>query len=179
MGKLLQKMHGGGSSPARAHWREILYSWLGSCLAIGIIALLERHVTGNTGFPLLIGSFGASAVLAFGAPQSPLAQPRNLVGGHLVSALVGVSCNLLLPDPAWLAAALAVSTAIAAMHLSKTLHPPGGATALIAVTGGEGIRRLGYLYALVPCLVGACLMLGIALVVNNLPASRRYPLYWW
>ncbi|WP_363322540.1 HPP family protein [uncultured Desulfovibrio sp.] len=65
------------------------------------------------------------------------------------------------------------------MHLSKTLHPPGGATALIAVTGGEGIRQLGYLYAFVPCLTGACLMLGIALVVNNLSAARRYPLYWW
>lgn len=179
MGKLWQKMHGGGRSPARAGWREILHSWLGSCLAIGIIALLERHATGNTGFPLLIGSFGASAVLAFGAPQSPLAQPCNLVGGHVLSALTGVSCGLLLPDPLWLSAALAVSTAIAVMHLSKTLHPPGGATALIAVTGGEGIRQLGYLYALMPCLTGACLMLAIALVVNNLPASRRYPLYWW
>ncbi len=65
------------------------------------------------------------------------------------------------------------------MHLSKTLHPPGGATALIAVTGGEGIRQLGYLYALVPCLAGACLMLGIALLTNNLAGERRYPLYWW
>lgn len=179
MRDLLKKMRGGGQSPPRAAGREILHSWLGSCLAIALIALLERCTTGNTGFPLLIGSFGASAVLAFGAPHSPLAQPRNLVGGHFVSALVGVSCGLLLPEPLWLAAALAVSTAVAFMHLSKTLHPPGGATALIAVTGGEGIRQLGYLYALVPCLAGACLMLGIALVTNNLAAARRYPLYWW
>ena len=176
---LLCKMRGGGQSPPRAAGREILHSWLGSCLAIALIALLERYATGNTGIPLLIGSFGASAVLAFGAPQSPLAQPRNLVGGHFVSALTGVTCGLLLPSPLWLTAALAVSTAIAFMHLSKTLHPPGGATALIAVTGGEGIRQLGYLYAFVPCLAGACLMLGIALVVNNLSAARRYPLYWW
>ena len=179
MHPLLKKMRGGDQPPPRAAGREIFQSWLGSCLAIALIALLERHATGNTGFPLLIGSFGASAVLAFGAIQSPLAQPRNLVGGHLVSALTGVSVGLLFPDTTWLAACLAVSTAIALMLLTKTLHPPGGATALIAVTGGDGIRQLGYWYALVPCLAGAVIMLIIALVVNNLPRSRRYPLYWW
>ena len=177
--RIMNKMRGGGETPPGSHWNDILLSWLGSSLAIGLIALLERHVTSSTGFPLLIGSFGASAVLAFGAIQSPLAQPRNLVGGHLVSALTGVSVGLLFPDTTWLAACLAVSTAIALMLLTKTLHPPGGATALIAVTGGDGIRQLGYWYALVPCLAGAVIMLIIALVVNNLPRSRRYPLYWW
>lgn len=179
MENILKKMRGGGCSPSRTCPKEILLSWLGSCLAIGLIALMERYVTSNTGFPLLIGSFGASAVLAFGAIESPLAQPRNLVGGHFVSALTGVSCALLIPDPLWMSSCLAVSTAIALMLLTKTLHPPGGATALIAVTGGEGIRQLGYWYALVPCLAGACLMLIIALAVNNIPRSRRYPLYWW
>lgn len=179
MTNVLKKMKGGGKTPPRACGREILLSWLGSCLSIALIALLELHVTKGTGFPLLIGSFGASAVLAFGAIQSPLTQPRNLVGGHFVSALTGVTACLLFPDTVWLAACLAVSTAIALMLLTSTLHPPGGATALIAVTGGEGIRQLGYWYALVPCLAGACLMLFIALIVNNLPSSRRYPLYWW
>ena len=154
-------------------------AWLGSCLAIACIALLERHVTGNTGFPLLIGSFGASAVLAFGAVQSPLAQPRNLVGGHLLSSIVGVSSAMLIPDITWLAACVAVATAIAAMQVSKTLHPPGGATALIAVTGGENIQQLGYWYAFVPCLAGAVIMLLIALGVTNLPKNQRYPLVWW
>ncbi|MFQ8890709.1 MAG: HPP family protein [Bilophila wadsworthia] len=115
---------------------------------------VERYATGNSGFPLLIGSFGASAVLAFGAIRSPLAQPRNLVGGHFLSALVGVSCYFLFPGTPWLASCLAVATAIALMHVTKTLHPPGGATALIAVTGGEGIHQLGYLYAFVLCLLG-------------------------
>lgn len=179
MNRVLEKMRGGGVTPPRAGVTEILLSWLGSCLAIGIIAMLERYVTNSTGFPLLIGSFGASAVLAFGAIQSPLAQPRNLVGGHVVSAFTGVTVAMLCPDVTWLAACLAVSTAIALMLLTGTLHPPGGATALIAVTGGEGIRQLGYWYVLVPCLAGACLMLAIALAVNNLPRSRRYPLYWW
>ena len=179
MTNILKKMCGGGQAPPRTGWRDILLAWLGSCLSITLIALLELTVTSRNGFPLLIGSFGASAVLAFGAIQSPLAQPRNLVGGHFVSALTGVTMGLLFPDSTWVAAGIAVSTAIALMLLTGTLHPPGGATALIAVTGGDGIRQLGYWYTLVPCLSGACLMLLIALVVNNLPRSRRYPLYWW
>ena len=179
MGSFLQKMRGGGQAPPRVALSEVGVSWAGSCLTIALIALLERLTTGNMGFPLLIGSFGASAVLAFGAIDSPLAQPRNLVGGHVVSALVGVSCASLFPDAAGLAACLAVVTAIACMHLSKTLHPPGGATALIAVMGGDNIRALGYGYVLAPCLAGALLMLGMALVVNNLPRNRRYPRYWW
>ena len=166
MRELLLKMAGGEQSPPRAKAGEIFSAWVGSCLAIACIALLERYATGNSGFPLLIGSFGASAVLAFGAIRSPLAQPRNLVGGHFLSALVGASC-------------LAAATAIALMHVTKTLHPPGGATALIAVTGGEGIHQLGYLYAFVPCLLGALIMLAIALIVNNIPKAQRYPQFWW
>ena len=91
MRELLLKMAGGEQSPPRAKAGEIFSAWVGSCLAIACIALLERYATGNSGFPLLIGSFGASAVLAFGAIRRPLAQPRNLVGGHFQSALVGVS----------------------------------------------------------------------------------------
>ena len=179
MRELLLKMAGGEQSPPRAKAGEIFSAWVGSCLAIACIALLERYATGTSGFPLLIGSFGASAVLAFGAIRSPLAQPRNLVGGHFLSALVGVSCYFLFPGTLWLASCLAVATAIALMHVTKTLHPPGGATALIAVTGGEGIHQLGYLYAFVPCLLGALIMLAIALIVNNIPKAQRYPQFWW
>ncbi|WP_446425425.1 HPP family protein [Mailhella sp.] len=118
-------------------------------------------------------------MLAFGAVNSPLAQPRNLVGGHFLSSLVGVGFGMFLPDVTWLAACLAVATAIAVMHLSKTLHPPGGATALIAVTGGEGIRQLGWWFPFVPCLTGALIMLAVALVFNNIPRNRRWPLFWW
>lgn len=176
--QFLKKMRGGEQSPPRITFSGVLLAWTGSCLAIALIGLLELAVTNSAGFPLLIGSFGASAVLAFGAIDSPLAQPRNLVGGHVVSALVGVSCAQLLPI-AWLAAAIAVATAIALMQISKTLHPPGGATALIAVIGGEPVQKLGYSYVLVPCLTGALLMLLIALVVNNIPPERQYPRYWW
>jgi CBS-domain-containing membrane protein len=82
-------------------------------------------------------------------------------------------------DTPWIAGALAVSVAIAAMNATKTLHPPGGATALIAVIGSEKIHALGYLYAIIPAALGAFLMLIVALVVNNIPKGRRYPVFWW
>ena len=135
-------------------------AWLGSCCGLLLVAALDRFVVGDYGVPMLIGSFGASAVLLFAAPDSPLSRPRNLLGGHFFSALVGVACAQWLP-PFW-AICLCVPTAIAVMMLSGTLHPPGGATALIAVTGGEQIRQLGFWYAVVPCLAGAALMLAVA-----------------
>jgi CBS-domain-containing membrane protein len=89
-----------------------------------------------------------------------------------------VTAFQLLGGHPWLAASLAVSTSIALMHLTKTLHPPGGATALIAVIGSDGIHSLGYLYVLVPVALGAGVMLVIALIVNNLAKTRRYPEFW-
>ncbi len=179
MNGFLLKMAGNGKSPPRAGWGEIAIAWLGSGIAMALLLALDHWTTGSAGFPLVIGSMGASTVLAFGAIRSPLAQPRNLVGGHVVSAIVGVTCCRLLPDDMYLASCLAVATAIALMHITKTLHPPGGATALIAVTGGEGIRQLGYLYVIFPSLTGPLIMLAVALVVNNIPKNRRYPQFWW
>ena len=128
---------------------------------------------------MIIGSFGASAVLIYGAIRSPLAQPRNLIGGHVLSAIIGVTAFKLFGQQPWLAASIAVSTSIALMHLTKTLHPPGGATALIAVIGSDSIHNLGYLYVLMPAALGAIVMLLIALVVNNIPKTRHYPEFWW
>jgi CBS-domain-containing membrane protein len=127
---------------------------------------------------MIIGSFGASAVLVYGAIKSPLAQPRNLIGGHVLSGLVGVACYQMFGESLWLAAALAVSFAIVSMLATKTLHPPGGATALIAVIGGPTIHSLGFLYAVIPAGAGAVILLIVALVVNNLSRNRKYPEYW-
>ncbi len=141
--------------------------WLGGTLALACIALLDRHIGSPVGLPLLIGSFGASAVLVFGAPSSPLAGTRNVVGGHVLSALVGVASAQLLGAEPWLASGVAVGTAIAVMSMTGTLHPPGGATAIIAVTGGEGIRQLGWLYAVVPCLTGALFLVFFAWLFSS------------
>jgi CBS-domain-containing membrane protein len=174
----LQKMRGAGQSPPRVGSLEVLWSWLGAGLSVGALALIQARWFAEGGTSLIFGPLGASAVLVFGAPKSPLAQPRNLVGGHVLSALVGVTAWQLMPGQTELAAALAVATAIALMHLTKTLHPPGGATALIAVMGGPGVHALGYLYALAPVGLGAAVMLLVGLVFNNLPKARRYPEFW-
>jgi CBS-domain-containing membrane protein len=174
-----RKMGGVTQSPPRVNLREILWSWLGGFLGIGLVAVLHYRFLEPRDLMLLVGSLGASAVLTFGAIKSPLAQPRNLMGGHVLSALVGVTAwKLFYPYP-WLAAALAVATSIAMMHASRTLHPPGGATALIAVLGGPKVHQLGYFYVLMPVALGAVALLLASLVVNNLCPTRRYPEFWW
>ncbi len=175
----LQKMKGGGQSPPRVGLTEVLWSWIGSFSGLAAVSLIHYKILDQTGLLLIIGSFGASAVLIYGAIRSPLAQPRNLLGGHVLSAIIGVTTFKLLGGQPWLAAAIAVSTSIAIMHLTGTLHPPGGATALIAVIGGESVHNLGYLYVLMPTALGAIVMLIIALIINNIPKNRKYPEFWF
>lgn len=175
----LSKMKGGAKSPPGVGIVEVIWSWIGAVIGIGFCAYLSAIYFEPRDMTLLIGSLGASAVLAYGAIKSPLAQPRNLIGGHVISGLVGVACYQAFGDILWLASAMAVSIAIAAMLITKTLHPPGGATALIAVIGGEKIHRLGFLYAFIPAGAGALILLIVALLVNNLSKNRKYPEYWF
>lgn len=176
----LGKMRGSTrGSPPRVSNGEVLWSWIGALVGMGVLAWMNGWLFSGTDLTLMIGSFGASAVLVYGAVRSPLAQPRNLVGGHVVSALVGVTAWLVLHHAPELAAAVAVATAIAVMHLTRTLHPPGGATALIAVIGSDQIHNLGYWYVLVPATLGPLVLLLVGLVVNNIPESRRYPEIWF
>ena len=176
----LRKMRGTTrGSPPRVSGAEIVWSWVGAFLGIAAAGWLSQAVFQGLDLTLMIGSLGASAVLLYGAPRSPLAQPRNLLGGHILSAVIGVVCWKLLHPVPWLAAALAVATAIAVMHATRTLHPPGGATALIAVIGSREVHELGFLYVIVPCTLGPLVLLAVALAVNNVPASRRYPEVWF
>ena len=175
----IKKMRGTIKSPPSVDFFEIAWSWIGAFLGIAPVAILNYYMFKGTDLVMIIGSFGASAVLIYGAIRSPLAQPRNLMGGHVFSAIIGVAAYNLMDAHVWLAAPIAVATAIAVMHATKTLHPPGGATALIAVIGGEKIHNLGYLYAIIPAGVGALIMLVVALLVNNIPKRRRYPEFWY
>jgi CBS-domain-containing membrane protein len=173
-----RKMRGTTQSPPRVAAMEVVWSWIGAVIGIALVGLMHARLVDQTGQALLIGSFGATAVLVYGAVRSPLAQPRNVLGGHVLSALIGVCAQQALGQIPWLAAAVAVATAIAAMHLTRTLHPPGGATALIAVIGGDSVHSLGYMYAFVPAGLGALVLLAVALLVNNIPKGRRYPEFW-
>jgi len=174
----LSKMKGASKSPPRVSSWEIFLSWVGSFLGIGAIAIVGLEMNHRPDAILIVGSLGASAVLVFGASKSPLAQPRNLIGGHFLSAIIGVAAYKLCQGEVWLAAPLAVSISVAAMHVTKTLHPPGGATALIAVAGTDEIHALGFMYAIAPVGIGAVLLLLVALIFNNLSRTRRYPEYW-
>lgn len=175
----LQKWKGAAQAPAaRVTPVEIFWSLLGSFIGIAAVSWLNARYFEAVDLPLLIGSYGASAVLLYGAPASPLAQPRQVLGGHFISAAVGVACFMALGETPWLAQAAAVSLAIGAMHLTHTLHPPGGATALIAVIGSPSIHAMGFRYVLLPGLVGPLLLLAIAVLVNNVALHRRYPTTW-
>ncbi|MCG7599867.1 HPP family protein [Halomonas sp. McH1-25] len=173
----LGKMKGVPIERSRPCWRDALWSWFGAFVGMAGVGWLsglslEAHSM------LMVGSFGATSVLLYAAPESPLAQPRNVLGGNVISALIGVLSWQWLGD-SWLAAAVAVSTAILAMQLTHTLHPPGGATALIAVIGTGELHSLGWTYAFMPVAAGCMLMLGVAILVNNLARHRRYPQHWW
>jgi CBS-domain-containing membrane protein len=174
-----RKMKGTAKSPPRVNLSEIIWSWVGAFLGVTAVAIINYNTLLETDLVLLIGSFGASAVLVYGAIDSSMAQPRNLIGGHVFSAIVGVAAYQFLHEPLWLSAAVAVATAIAVMHATKTMHPPGGATALIAVIGSAKIHELGYLYAIMPAGAGAIVMLVVALLVNNIPNGREYPEFWY
>jgi CBS-domain-containing membrane protein len=176
--KYIKKMKGTTQSPPAVSFSEIIWSWIGAFSGIAPVAFINYNIFNETDLVMIIGSFGASAVLIYGAIRSPLAQPRNLIGGHVISAVIGVTTYNLLNSHMWLASSIAVATAIAVMHATKTLHPPGGATALIAVIGSQEIHNLGYFYAIIPAGMGAMIMLVVALLINNIPKSRRYPEFW-
>ena len=154
--------------------RERVRSAVGAVLGILATSVVSHAAVGDgSTLPVMIAPMGASAVLLFAAPASPLAQPWSILGGNLVAALVGVTAARFVPDP-YLAAALAVGVAIALMTALKCLHPPSGAVALTAVLGGPAIVNLGYGFVVWPVLANSALLLGSALLFNNL-TGRAYP----
>jgi len=151
------------------------WSFLGAFIGISLISLAQIQLLTRVENIFLIASFGASSVLIYGAVESPLAQPRNFIFGPLISAIIGVTVYKMLPNTIWLSAPLAVSLSLVAMQITKTLHPPGGATALITVIGTEKVKALGYFFVLTPVLTGTLILFVVALIFNNLTTHRRYP----
>ena len=173
------KMRGMPATPGQIYPLEVAWSFIGSLVGIGLLSWCGTELFHDTNNTLLIGTFGASAMLLFGAPQSPFAQPRNVIGGHVVSAFIGISVLHLLGGTPHLTPALAVSGAIAAMHLTGTLHPPGGGTALLMVTGCPAVDQYGFFTVLFPVATGMSTLVLVALFINNLARDRRYPASWW
>ena len=172
--QLLQWLRGWLPPPTSVNKLERLRACVGALLGIFLTGLVTRMLCGSaTPLPLLVAPMGASAVLLFALPSSPLAQPWSLIGGNLVSAAVGVTCAQWITDPVW-AASVAISLAIAAMIALRCLHPPSGAVALTAVLGGPFIHAEGYRFLWAPIGINSLLLLAVALVFNNL-TRHRYP----
>jgi len=155
--------------------RERIISGLGGILAILITSWMTHIFIGPVAAPYLLAAMGASTVLLLGAPHSPFSQPWSFVGGHLVSATIGITCAMYVHN-IYLSAGLAVGLSIIAMYYLRCIHPPGGATALLTVIGDQKIHAMGYHFIFMPVLANVAILLGVALLINRLLLKRQYPL---
>ncbi len=163
-----------GEDPHPVSTSEKLLSAAGAFLGILGLLVISHGVLDTQGTMLVVTSMGASAVLVFAAPHSPLSQPWPVLGGHLLSSAVGVACAMLIDDTLT-AAAAAVALSIAVMFYTRCLHPPGGAAALATVVGGESVRALGFAYLVTPVLLNVLVLLSVAMLFNAPFPHRRYP----
>ncbi|HEY0232528.1 MAG TPA: HPP family protein [Dokdonella sp.] len=165
----LTKWRGGGAQrPAHAGAAAILLAGLGGFVAIGTLAVLTTRFD----VLLLLGSFGASCVLLFGYPDAPFAQPANVIGGHLISTLIGLAALHICGVHPW-SLGLAVGGAVMAMMATRTVHPPAGSNPVIVF-----LSQPGWSFVFFPVLTGAVVLVLIALVYNNAVRKHRYPAYW-
>ncbi|MBZ0095476.1 MAG: HPP family protein [Sulfuricella sp.] len=154
--------------------RERLISGFGGVGAILATTWLTHIFIGQVTAPYMLAAMGASTVLLLGAPHSPFSQPWSFIGGHLVSATIGVFCAMELHN-VYLSAGLAVGLSILAMYYLRCLHPPGGATALLAVIGDQRIHSMGYHFIVMPVLINVVILMGVTLLINRLVLRRHYP----
>jgi CBS domain-containing membrane protein len=161
-------------APVTVKWQERARSCLGALLGIAFTGGSMFLLLGPAAnIPLLVAPMGASAVLLFAVPASPLAQPWSIIGGNLVSATIGVTCASVIADPT-LAAALAVALSICGMFALRCVHPPSGAVALTAVLGGPAIHALGYRFVLEPIAIQSAALLCAAIIYHAV-TGHRYP----
>ena len=170
MNTLLSKFRGDAATlPPLPSSKNVVLAWLGGVLAIVATAGLAE----NLDAALILGSFGASCVLIFGYPDVPFSQPRNIVGGHFLSSLIGL-VFLYAFGPTWWSVALAVGTAIALMMVTRTVHPPAGSNPVIIY-----LAQPAWSFLITPTLAGALILVIVAAIYNNMSREARYPKYWW
>ncbi|AFY41652.1 HPP family protein [Nostoc sp. PCC 7107] len=165
----LQKFQGDNTKlPPKHSAKAIMLAWLGGFLAISAVAILSNTFS----VALVLGSFGASCVLVFGFPDAAFSQPRNILGGHFLSSLIGLIC-LTLFGATWWSVAIAVGTAIAVMMMTRTTHPPAGSNPVIIY-----LTKPAWSFLLFPTVFGAVVLIVVALLYNNFTREGRYPKYW-
>ncbi|MDZ5607980.1 HPP family protein [Bacillus pseudomycoides] len=155
-------------TPLKVNIFDSLVALIGGFSSIAILS----YLTQLTDTLWLMAPFGASCVLAFGIWNAPFSQPRNIIGGHLISTCIGITAYKLFGSDPWVLA-LAVGLAIACMMLSKTTHPPAGADPIVVILAGSS-----WDYLITPVLTGAIIIVVVALLVNNLQKDRKYPTFW-
>lgn len=168
-GYYFKKMKGGGKSPLKVNVKDASTGLLGGFITILILSL----ITYKTGSLWLMAPFGASCVLAFGAWNAPLSQPRNIIGGHFISTLTGLFIYNLLGSHPW-TLALGVGLAIFFMAVTKTTHPPAGADPIVVIQGAYAWSYLAF-----PVFVGSVIIVAAAVIINNLRNNRQYPTFWF
>jgi CBS-domain-containing membrane protein len=152
----------------KANIKEIAFAWGGGFITIALIGFLTQSLA----HPLILGSFGASCVLLFGFPKSPFSQPRNVIAGHFLSTLIGLLFFHIIGDM-WWSMALALATALAVMIATNTVHPPAGSNPIIVFLLGAP-----WSFLITPTLIGAVILVIVALFYLNLKKSLAYPSYW-
>jgi CBS domain-containing membrane protein len=161
-------------APVHVRWQERLRACLGALFGIALTGASTRFLIGaSSSLPLLIAPMGASAVLLFAVPSSPLAQPWSVIGGNLAAAVIGVTCAKWIGNP-FQAAAIAVAVSIGAMFALRCLHPPSGAVALTTVLGGPAVQAAGYGFVLEPVAINSLLLVTSALAYH-FATGHRYP----
>lgn len=163
------KMRGGHKPPPRPNFLYILATWICSAIAIATLYGIS-YITGSI---MIMAPFGATCVLVFAAPDSPFAQPRNVIGGYVVATAISLLFLHVLGD-SWWVVALGVSTTIAVMQFTKTLHPPAGANAIVVI-----LSHPSWSFIFIPVLVGAIILVLCGVITNNFAKDRHYPKYWW
>lgn len=165
---LLAPWRGGGAIPARAPLGRVVRAGIGGAVALALVGLL----TGASGLPLVLGSFGATCVLVFGYPESPFSQPRSVIGGHVLATAIGLVVLHGLGDGPW-CLALATGLAIAAMMLLGVVHPPAGSNPVIVF-----LLHAGWSFIYAPTAIGAVLVVLWALLWHRLTFKGTYPAFW-
>ncbi len=157
------------SAPPRPQKMAILIAFLGSFSCILLLNILTYY--GN--YLWIMVPFGATCVLAFALPESPLAQPRHIVGGHLVTAGVGLAVLYFLGQGIWVSA-LAVALGIVCMQILRVTHPPAGANPLLILA-----LEPSWLFLISPVLLGSLMIVLISYLCHRIKGDVRYPVYWW